>query len=236
MSRDFTPHELYFFTPHELYLADKFSEKRGQPLRDMEITIKTADGDVPMFTEQKMLQKKFPNLGFLFDRLPDLYKFSHFPESDIDAFVGEIEKKLTAYIRFACDVGGKRPTDIPEPLVEWFHGRLDPGFYYHETNNELLLNWMKEQLIETQKANGGTLLELAITLGREFSDVLGIEETDADAIVKVYKDLGNKDCVQTFINRLNAFLREDNGEKSFEKCLEAGFAVASLESINGGGE
>ena len=139
MSRD--------FTPRELFLADKLCEAGGQSLREMRITMTTPEGkDVPMFEEQKALQERFPNLGFLFERLPDLYKSSHFPKSAIDAFVGEVEKNLTTYIQFDCITGGKMLADIPETLVEWFHGHLDPGFYYHERNDELFLEWLTECL------------------------------------------------------------------------------------------
>lgn len=138
MSRD--------FTPRDLYMADRFLAEKGTPLRKTEITL-TYDGkDMGTINKAQLeLQKKFPNLGFLFERLPDVYQPGKFSKEETDAFLAGIEDMLTALVERDCETGKAPDTEPPEPLRKWFHGELDTNFYYHETNDALFLEWLLDR-------------------------------------------------------------------------------------------
>ena len=138
MSRD--------FTPRDLYMADRFLAQKGPPLRKTEITL-TYDGkDMGTINKAQLeLQKKFPNLGFLFERLPDVYRPEKFSVEETDALLAEIEEMLTALIERDCETGKAPEHETLEPMWKWFHGELDTNFYYHETNDALFLEWLLDR-------------------------------------------------------------------------------------------
>ena len=141
MSRD--------WTPKQLYLVDK---QMDNELRKRTITLEF-NGEITVIHDPEgEMEKTFPNLTFLggdiFKKIKDKCEVT---------FVYDVEAALTEIIRLtdnhpANDVSD---SDIESCIKEgwwqlakltrdWFEGKLDPGFYYNEQNNEAFI----EKLLE----------------------------------------------------------------------------------------
>lgn len=129
------------FTPYEIHLVNK--EFPGLYLSN--ITWTFPDGtEKKMFTEEEQLIKhEYPTFATLFaDRFMDLYY--RIPEDTREKVLSDMESMMCA---FTNDVdNGNELSKYPDELKQWYFGKLDKGFYYHETNDQLFFDWCMDNL------------------------------------------------------------------------------------------
>ena len=117
------------FTPQELHACDRLYSFSSVPL----VLTDTKTGDqIDLYDPGSEETARWPNTNFLFS---DIIKARRYPDDILDLF----EKTLTSII--TCD-----DKDIPfvpqdsfqQDMYAWYLGKLDPGFYYSETNNRIM--------------------------------------------------------------------------------------------------
>lgn len=143
MSRDWTPKQLYLF--------DK--QMNGE-LRKAKLTYEIEGKDYVLHDPEGKMEKAFPNLTFLGGDI-----FQKLKNESSGLFIVDVEIVLTGIIEILDSF--KSPSiDINDSDIEanikekywtlarltrdWFEGKLDPGFYYNEWNNELFLTNLLE--------------------------------------------------------------------------------------------
>ena len=123
MSRDFTPMQNYFASlevDKDFTLLDNFEWHIG-------------DAIVPAYSPEEIECRK--NHEYLGRANPDILSafFGTDQIETIDFLDNEIKKI----------VEGKE--DVDETVRKWFLGQLDPAFYYGETNDELLIEYLEKR-------------------------------------------------------------------------------------------
>ena len=135
MSRDLTPREL-------LALEKYMIENDGLSIMEMKKGLKVSYGGSECFVydENKLeKQKEYPLIGKLYNLFDKLYvSLKKINGLDI---LQNYEMILQDY------VNGKHDNEN-ELVVQWFLGKLDPGFYYSEQNDERFYEATIEQVIE----------------------------------------------------------------------------------------
>ena len=122
MSRDFTPREM-----HEVDTLYGFSENV------LKTTSSLTGEEVKLYDPDALVSGRYPNLSFLFSGglrdILDEYKDAALETLDL------VEKRLATVV--ATDTGSG-----DDPLYLWYTGKLDPRFYYRETNDELFREYI----------------------------------------------------------------------------------------------
>ena len=121
MSRDFTPQMHYLVSKEypEIYSGNFIIHIEGKP-------------DRKMFTDEQM-------------QLKEKYKTFYICAADIffkiyEKYSTEKFEKINNLIESLVEATDT--SSFPNELVEWFEGKLDKNFYYHERNDELFLEWL----------------------------------------------------------------------------------------------
>lgn len=142
MSRSLTPQELSF-------MAKEMLNTNGVDLRNIQFCFKPHEGNwIDMQSEEEnALRARYKELGFLFDRLYDVYKrMEYYAEYALMVF-NIIEEKLDKYVEYnSCEY----KNDI---VWLWYTGRLSPSFYYNDNNNELFACYIEEQIMNFVRKN-----------------------------------------------------------------------------------
>ena len=142
MSRD--------WTPQELNSADKYMvETHGKSLRYTRLYLIQPDGTkIPTESDNIVrMRSQYKELGFLYDKLPETYiALSKHPKYR-NRVLREIEEKLEYYVLHNNSNGNDS-----DPIWLWYIGKLDSNFYYNQYNNELLHEYIIEQV---NKLKGG---------------------------------------------------------------------------------
>lgn len=126
MSRD--------WTPYEQLMAEQILE--GKTWTDVAegLTISINEKSRPMYpAEEIAVMKEYNYLGRLYgDNLYHLYK------EGFEKSLSAVEKELAEFIENGMKLGNT-------VVGKWFYGKLDPGFYYSETNNELFADYIRSK-------------------------------------------------------------------------------------------
>lgn len=134
MSRD--------WTPRETYEVEKINirEGRGSLWDFMKNTAWVINDErVPLCTEEQISRRQeYPLLGRLFESYDKLYETLSAVDRGME-ILADHEAALKSYIET-----GKG--DTQSPLLRWFEGTLDEGFYYRERNDELLMDYFSDEL------------------------------------------------------------------------------------------
>ena len=126
MSRDFTPRD------HHIVDAMYGFSTRKTTLRE------TATGkEVVLYDPDSTVSKQYPNLSFLFGA--GLEEIIGEYGEEAGPVLESIESRLKEII--SSDSG-----KADDPLYLWYSGELDPHFYYHETNDELLREYIVSRI------------------------------------------------------------------------------------------
>ena len=125
MSRDWTPRDLYY--------ADVEFGIKGR-IRFFRFI--DGDAEFPMCSDtDEMLMSEYPNFGFLFGRAEELWQ--RLPEQARANAFKTIDRELTDII----ETDNLCETEISR----WYFGELDENFYYHELNDELLMEYLLDR-------------------------------------------------------------------------------------------
>ena len=134
MSRD--------FTPRQLFNADVALDNS---IRNSVLTFKDrADGE-EFRVDNHLAKDRYPELSFLFEQFDDVYK-------DYQNFETALKTldRIEEYLRDAeTDDRSSTPLSTPpeyDTVKDWFDGKLDPDFYYHEHNDQLFRNFLQETI------------------------------------------------------------------------------------------
>ncbi len=121
MSKDFTPQMHYAVSKQypEIYMGNMIIHIEGKP-------------DTKMFTDEQM-------------ELKSKYKTFYICAADIffkihEKYSTEKFEKINNLIESLVETTDT--SSFPNELVDWFEGKLDKNFYYHERNDELFLEWL----------------------------------------------------------------------------------------------
>ena len=125
MSKDFTPQMHYAVSKQypEIYMGNITIHIKGKP-------------DTKIFTDEQM-------------ELKAKYKTFYICASDIffkiyEKYSTEKFEKINSLIESLVETTDT--SSFPNELVDWFEGKLDENFYYHERNDELFLEWLETYL------------------------------------------------------------------------------------------
>ena len=121
MSRDFTPQMHYAVSKQypEIYMGNMIIHIEGKL-------------DTKMFTDEQMeLKSKYKTFYIC---AADIF-FKIYKKYSTEKF--EKINNLIESLVEATDT-----SSFPNELVDWFEGKLDKNFYYHERNDELFLEWL----------------------------------------------------------------------------------------------
>ena len=138
MSRDFTPLERFVSNKQSGY--DLWLD--NYRLVNMETGEET-----PVFTEEEQsVRLRYRNLAVamsdaflkLYNALPEAVR-----EEKIQ-LLEDMQIKLQGAFLKGKEAFNK--CELPETMKDWFVGKLDPGFYYSETNDQLYLDWCLDYL------------------------------------------------------------------------------------------
>ena len=129
MGMDFTPHQIHLVSLEhpDLYLSN--------------IEWHMPDGSVHnMYTsEEQELRYRYQIFATLFTDL--FLKFSSdLEEDERDKILSMINKTMEEFVK--DDDENNDLSKYPEELKLWYYGKLDPSFYYHETNDRLFYEWL----------------------------------------------------------------------------------------------
>lgn len=130
MSKNWTPREQHFFD-EQLYM------EQHHHMYEQMITFKTSDGKEYKLFGNETLWKRFPNFAFYCYNTLNQVK----DEKVLEVF-DELEKGLSEILKkdnFKDKVFTVEGDDIPQFVVDWYNGKLDPDFYYSEKNHQMLL-------------------------------------------------------------------------------------------------
>ena len=122
MSRDFTP-QMHFLVSKEhpeIYSGNFIIKIEGQP-------------DKKMFTDEQMqLKEKYKTFyvcaSDIFFKIYEKYSIEQFER--INKLIEEL-------------VSTTDESKFPKQLVDWYYGKLDKNFYYHERNDEMFCEWLE---------------------------------------------------------------------------------------------
>ena len=123
------------FTPKMFHLADR-------QYHISEVVFRDKDSDMIDQDTTEDMRRDFPNLTFLLECFPDLYRMS-IRDVTLRSTLLEIEKILSEIIE-KDDADETIRTDC-EPyrtIVRWYNGWLDPNYYYNDENNRLFRDWI----------------------------------------------------------------------------------------------
>ncbi len=134
MSRDFTPQIIYFVNKqyNNLYL------------NNIIFTDNTTGKSHKMFTDEEMrIRYKYPTFATLYtDNFIKLYHdLPSYKIRHVFEYMDEILKDITY-----ADENGWSLNSYPETIIKWYKGELDPNFYYHEHNDDLLHEWIMKYI------------------------------------------------------------------------------------------
>ena len=133
MSRDWTPQEL-----HQADIQMGFSAKKLAGF------CSESGEEIVLYDPECKTAKQYPNLYFLFRegtaRILETYG------NRAEPVLAELENDLVTEIN-GC---GSNPA-----LHAWYEGKLDPNFYYGETNHRLFEEYIAEKIEKGEKAGGG---------------------------------------------------------------------------------
>ena len=122
MSKDFTPQMHYLVSKEypEIYSGNFIIHIEGKP-------------DRKMFTDKQM-------------QLKEKYKTFYVCAADIffkiyEKYSTEKFEKINNLIENL--VVTEDTSSFPKELVDWYQGKLDKAFYYHETNDEMFCEWLE---------------------------------------------------------------------------------------------
>ena len=133
MSRDWTPRELWY--------ADEMAyQTRGQRLRDTKLVYIIDGKQIPMEDKQsEKIRSQYKELGFLFDKLPILYKeLANHPK-----YRNRVLQNIETHLEELIKQNNGRDTDT---VWLWYIGRLDKNFYYREYNDELFYEYIVSEV------------------------------------------------------------------------------------------
>jgi len=140
MSRD--------FTPLERCISNKQS---GFDSWLQNIVMQYGEKEWMLFTdEQQKIRHEYKNLAVsMSDSFLELY--DRLPEGNRKAKLNELEQMISELFD-ACQKGKTAfmMLNVPETVKKWFIGKLDPYFYYAETNDKLFLDWCLKEKGEEQ--------------------------------------------------------------------------------------
>lgn len=132
------------WTPCELYHADKFAVSQGWPsYRTLSPTIfDTETGEqVPVISQAEMeARKPFKEISFLFSDWYVLYmsidakirdEVFHYVDDILVQVINDYELNLHPSVSKHYQI-----------IKKWYLGKLDPGFYYNNRNNEALSHFI----------------------------------------------------------------------------------------------
>lgn len=122
MGRDMTPAENYYFSfdiPDYINKMDAITWHVGKQI-------------FPIISEEeKAYHKKYENLA-----RASLALTGHMMQEKLEKWFPYLED---------CIVGLTEDEVKDENVKDWFYGRLDKQFYYSQTNNDLLVEYLKQK-------------------------------------------------------------------------------------------
>jgi hypothetical protein len=131
------------WTPQETITAENYlNETRGKTMRDKKVLIAQPDGSLRQVGSNKeyAYRRKYKELGFLYNRLYQVYlKFSKHPKY-LARILNDIECKLSYYVKY------NRCENENDVVWLWYTGRLDPNFYYRKHNDELFEEYITAEV------------------------------------------------------------------------------------------
>lgn len=137
MSRD--------WTPQELWNAEKHMTEQGKSMRETNIFLidaKTGERIPLISEEEKKIGKNYPVLSFLFDDWYRIYKSMEDEDARHRTFF-YMEQALRATIAEEEGNPYNFPLESFRVVKVWYHGKLDPNFYYRERNNEKFSEYIR---------------------------------------------------------------------------------------------
>ena len=136
MSRD--------FTPAERFITNKAS---GFDSWLQNIEFKYGDKTGWMFSEEdQAIRLRYKNCAVAMSGI-FLSLYRHYPEEERERVFDKLEKYVSdmqdAYLKGSSAFS---QCDVPQPMKDWFLGRLDKSFYYCETNDQMFFEWVTENI------------------------------------------------------------------------------------------
>ncbi len=149
MSRDYTPLERY---ASNKYISQKYPGEGDMWLHNIEMVNMETGESRKFFTEEEQeIRKHFRFLAITMgDHFLKLYY--KLPEEKRESRLYVLENIIQA-LQLACEKGKNAfdEADVPETIKEWYVGKLDPDFYYSETNDELFYEWCLEEFFKREE-------------------------------------------------------------------------------------
>lgn len=148
MSRD--------FTPEQHFLVD-LSQKNA--IRNSVLTWTSTEGK-EIRIDNHLAKDRYPEFSFLYERFDELYKKYADNEKVLKLF-----DRIEGSIKEAEDqtMNGSLPftTKFDTIVQNWFEGKLDPNFYYHETNDDLFSEFIEGEIKAMEHKGHGMIVVLA---------------------------------------------------------------------------
>lgn len=147
------------FTPREHHKADLLYQLSSS--KTELIFSKDKNDDVfVLYDPMSEISQMFPNLSFLLgeDKIADLLEYTNKSEESIEK-IKEIENDLTIVIKNddMIKIPPSNWYDRPgfdknlKTVAMWYDGKLDKNFYYCDKNNELFLEFIKDEILNLNK-------------------------------------------------------------------------------------
>jgi len=139
MSRD--------FKPFELFLVDR--NQNNQIRENNVVFFDNITGKEHRI--EHPARERYPELSFLCSGFDDLYK-KHKKDNEVLETFDTIEETIKKVEKdFMMGYKDTPESPVEETVSLWFKGKLDPNFYYSETNTEMFLDFL-EAMTNKEKA------------------------------------------------------------------------------------
>ena len=181
------------FTPKELHAADMILglQKGGLRIIDMSGKEIIFAGDA--------YKKEFPNLAFLAGEvLENLIKQFGKDEEVLSRTEDVLRDMIEAHDNNMCFEKyynlrpGHPDRAIIEVMEKWYEGKLDPHFYYRETNDAFLLDYLTTAIKEKKKDETETFYVTFNIKGRYVAEVVAkkgdLEDAKKQALSTYYAE------------------------------------------------
>lgn len=123
--------------PVELYTMDKYFNNE---IRNANFYFVKDGVETPLESdEERAFRSKFKELGFLFSPLYSLYLEFSYCRDVLESVLFSLEERLEHYIETGIEAEN-------DTVWLWFHGKLDPQFYYNDINNENFVVYIKDEI------------------------------------------------------------------------------------------
>lgn len=208
MSRDLTPQELLAFEEMNLereHGVDLFTHMRGLYIQF------TGEEKQRVHSDEEMdIREEYPLLGKLYSKFYKLYQdLEDIPNGLIT--LDNFEKELEDYVYH-------KKGNSESPIIKWFLGDLDEGFYYCQRNNALIYN----HIIETAKT-----YSLNSSLD---SKILSAEQKKTNSNLKEYelvlcKDEPEEETVRALLSKEQVSVIKDD----LDGILNSAFHITTVD-------